>query len=93
MVHLFRRTLRGKNYDEFLVERSRVPPLQFWGLVLLGVSLIITGIGMMMLFVLRVSSGPFDSIRAFALLFPAAICAGIIYLGVLHVRRALAGRL
>lgn len=93
MRHFFRRSLNGKNYDEFLGERSRVPALQFWGLALLGVSLIITGIGMMTLFVLRASSGRFDSIGAFALVFPAAICAGIIYLGFLHIRRALAGRL
>lgn len=87
----YRRLFERKSYDEFFAARSRVSRLQFWGLVVLGGWLIATGLTVLIYIVTMVSSEPVDAFELL-LLFPVGICCAIIYLGILHLRRALVGR-
>jgi len=84
--------LRGKSYDQFFSTCSPVTRNQFWGLVLLGASLIMCGLGLLATVLSRFSFQSMDGLEVVALLFPFAICGAIIYFGVLHIKRAFAGK-
>jgi hypothetical protein len=82
----------GKSYDEFFAARSAVTRIQFWGLVLVGGSLITTGFALLAMILLKLSPDPLDAGFAIIWLFlPVGICGAIIYFGVLHIKRALVG--
>lgn len=93
IVSHFRRVLRGKSYDEFFAARSRVSGIQFWGLLILGSGLIVGGLTTLAVMLSDVRpSQLLDLPGSLILLAPVGIFGGIAYLGVLYIKRALAGR-
>jgi uncharacterized membrane protein YhaH (DUF805 family) len=85
-------SLWGRSYDEFFASRSRVSRLQFWGLVLLGISLIAIGLGLLTMIVSKLNLKSLDGLGIIVLIIAVVIDGGIVTFGVLHIRRALAGR-
>jgi hypothetical protein len=82
----------GRTYDEWFSAGSPVSPLQFAGLLVLGVALIACGVSLLVTLVSRFPPSSLDPTTTVILLFPFCVCFAIIYFGVLHVRRAFAGR-
>jgi uncharacterized membrane-anchored protein len=80
------------SYDAFFLGRSRVNPVQFWGLVLVGGNLAVLGIVLLATVVTKVAKPSLDTGEGLILLLGVAICGGIVYFGFLHFRRAFAGR-
>ena len=81
-----------RTYDEFFVGATRVTTVQFCGLLILGVSLI--GIGFTIAFAIiprfaGTSPGFFEGLVLFLVL---GISGSFVYLGIMHLRRAFAGR-
>jgi hypothetical protein len=82
----------GRTYDEWFCARSPVSPVQFAGLLILGIALIVCGVYLLVLLVSRFPPSSLDPTTTVILLIPFGVCFAIIYFGVLHVRRAFAGR-
>jgi hypothetical protein len=80
------------SYDKFFAGRFRVTGLQFWGLILLGMSFVSGGCFLLVMMVWKVSADPWDGWKVIILFVPAAIFCSIIYFGILHIKRAFAGR-
>jgi len=78
--------------DEFFAAHSRVTRLQFWGLILLGESFVTGGCGLFVMMVRKVSPDPLDVSKVIFLSVPTAIFGSIVYFGILHIKRAFAGR-
>lgn len=88
----FRTTMRRKSYDEFFASKLPVTSVQFFGLVLLGGGLIASGVTLFVLALLKISPELRNVSGVVVLLVPTVISAGIVYLGLMHIRRAFAGR-
>ncbi len=84
--------LLGQTYDKFFVSKSRVEGVQFWGLILLGGSLIVGAIFVVVLTVSSLSHTRLGVAEAIVILVVLAICIPIGAFGALHMRRAFAGR-
>jgi cytochrome b subunit of formate dehydrogenase len=78
--------LRGRTYDEFFDSRSPVSKVQFWGLILLGGGLMVSGavILMMLLSALR----PISFTKLIVVIISSALWILFIYFGLAHVKRA-----
>jgi hypothetical protein len=82
----------GRTYDQFFASKSRVVGVQFWGLILLGGSLLLLAATLMVRalgYVSRSRLGIGEVILLFVIL---AIAGPIAAFGMLHIRRAFAGR-
>ena len=82
----------GQTYDKFFASKSRVDGVQFWGLILLGGSLIGGAIFVVVLTLSRLSHSMFGIAEAILLLVILAICIPVAVFGALHLRRAFEGR-
>ena len=82
----------GKTYDEWFSARSPANPVQFAGLLVLGVALIGCGAYLLALIFSRFPLSSLDPTTTVILLIPFCVCFAIIYFGVLHIKRAFAGR-
>jgi hypothetical protein len=84
----FRRGRMTRTFDEFLVSRRPITPLQFWGLLILGGGLIV---GEMCMAFLMLSQLPWATLDMFdfgAILIIVGIGASIFWLGALLIKRA-----
>lgn len=91
-MRYFLRASPRRTYDQFFASRSRVRGIQFWGLMILGGPLIAAGLGLLALFPLKISKESLDAFGMIVFLIPGGICGAIIWLGILHIERAFAGR-
>jgi hypothetical protein len=91
-MRYFLRASPRRTYDKFFASRSPVSVVQFWGLMILGGNLIAAGLGLLALFLLKISKESLDAFGMIMFLIPTGICGAIIWLGILHIRRAFAGR-
>ena len=87
-----RNALGGKTYDEFFASHSPVTRVQFWGLLLLGGTLITGGLTVLLMVLSQLSLATLDAFDAIILVIPLGVLGAIIALGVLHIKRAFAGR-
>jgi hypothetical protein len=89
----FRRRLRERSYDKFLVSKSPVTGLQFLGLLIIGGSLIAVSLITLAVMLREVRpSQLLDMPGSLIVIVPVAIFLAIAYLGVMHIRRAISGR-
>jgi hypothetical protein len=79
-------------YDHFFMAHSRTTTVQFWGLVVLGVSLIAIGVSLLLTIMSHFSGSPAGLFEGLVLLLVLGICASLVYFGVMHLKRAFAGR-
>jgi len=87
------RNALGKTYDAWFGSRTPVTRTQFWGLLLLGGTLITSGMTVLLTVLSKFPLATLDAPTAIIAVLPAAlISGGIIAFGVLHIRRAFAGR-
>ena len=90
MKHV-RKPLRGKSYDEWFASHSPVTRVQFCGLILLGGMLMASGVTLLVVTWLKVSSESLD-VFAIAVLSVLSIPSiAIAYFGFTHIKRALSG--
>ena len=80
------------SYDAFFSGRSRVSRVQFWGLLLLGLNLTVLGIWVIVVVVSKLAKPTFNAVDGLILLPGIALCLFVVYLGLLYLRRAFAGR-
>jgi len=83
--------LGGQSYDEWFAAGSPVNRVQFWGLVVVGGSLIIVGFALLATVLSKFPPQSLDTLEVIVLLLPLGICSAIIYFGVLHIKRAFVG--
>jgi hypothetical protein len=79
-------------YDQFFTSGSRPTPIQFWGLVVLGGTLIAGGVSLLFTVLTKLagaSSGPFAGM---VFLIVAGISASFVYFGAMHLKRAFVGK-
>jgi hypothetical protein len=81
-----------QTYDQFFISTSPTTTIQFWGLVVLGGSLIAAGLSLLFMVLSKFSGAPFGTFEGLVLLFVLGICASFVYLGVVHLKRAFVGR-
>jgi len=86
------RMLLTRTYDEFFASRTPVTNSQFAGLILLGGALILSGVVLFTAIVSRLSGASWGGVEAGVLLFALVICGAIVCFGILHFKRAFAGR-
>jgi hypothetical protein len=86
-----RRDFGQQSYDQFFTANSRVTTVQFLGLLVLGGSLIAAGVSVLLI-VLSHSGSSVGVFEGLVLLFVFGICASVVYFGVMHLKRAFAGR-
>lgn len=82
---------RRHSYDRFLVARTVPTRVQFWGFLILGASLVVTGFALLLMFVSRFSLKTISALDVLTLMIPLGICGAIVYFGLLHIKRALVG--
>jgi hypothetical protein len=85
-------TRLSRSYDRFMLSRRPVSSIQFWGLILLGGSLLLVSSTLMLYTLSYLSHSRFGVAEAFLLLFTLGIAVPIAALGGLHIRRAFAGK-
>lgn len=91
-MKFIRRTF-GKSYDEWFAARTPTTRVQFLGLLLLGGMLIAGGLSVLVLMWSKVLSDPLLDGFVIVLLSLCSVPGlAVIYFGVLHIKRALAGR-
>jgi hypothetical protein len=82
----------GKTYDEFFASKSPVNSIQFWGLVILGLSLIASSLGLLIKAVFIFGNTPSRTDGIFAILIVSSVSLSIGYFGYMHVKRAFRGK-
>jgi hypothetical protein len=90
-VKLARRT-SGKSYDEWFTARTPATRVQFLGLLPIGAMLIATGLSVLVVMWSKGLSDPVDGFVIILLSMCSIPGLAIIYFGVLHIKRVLAGR-
>ena len=81
-----------QSYDDFFDSHSRVTGIQFWGLTVIGFSLIASGCLFFLLSMWRIWAVEFDIFKLLIILMLFVISAGVVLFGVYHLKRAFAGR-
>jgi hypothetical protein len=91
-VKFVRRTF-GKSYDEWFAARTPATRVQFLGLLLLGATIVASGLTVLALIWSKAFSDPLLGGFVIAI---SSICSipalVVVYFGVLHIKRALARR-
>jgi hypothetical protein len=87
------RNASGRTYDAWFGSRSPATRTQFWGLLLVGGTLIAGGLKVLLKVLSKYPLATWDASTAIVVLLPASVIfGGIIAFGVLHIRWAFAGR-
>jgi hypothetical protein len=86
------RNALGRTYDAWFDSRTPVTRTQFWALLLLGGTLITSGMTVLLKMLSKYPLATLDAPSAIILVIPVGIVGAIIAFGVLHIRRAFAGR-
>lgn len=82
-----------RTYDVWFGSRTPVTGTQFWGLLLLGGTLIAGGLTVLLTVLSKYPPATWDASTAIIVLLPATVVfGGTIAFGVLHIRRAFTGR-
>ena len=81
-----------QSYDNFFMSDLPVTWVQFWGLMILGCSLIASGVSLMLLARSALSKSHFGIFEGAILVLITAMAGCFIHFGVMHIRRALLGR-
>lgn len=91
-MRFVRRTF-GKSYDEWFAASTPATRVQFLGLLLLGTTIVASGLTVLVLIWSKAFSDPLLDGFLIAVFFVCSIPAlAVVYFGVLHIKRALARR-
>lgn len=80
------------SYDKFFVSHSRPTTIQCWGLAFIGLSLLVSGLLLLIVGLGHLADSPRGWFEGITLGVLVAICCSFIYFGVMHLRRAFEGR-
>jgi hypothetical protein len=87
------RSVLGRTYDAWFGSRTPVTRTQFWGLLLVGGMLIIAGSSVLLIVLSKNPIAKWDASTLIFVVLPAGVIfGGIIAFGVVHIKRAFAGR-
>jgi hypothetical protein len=86
------RNALARTYDAWFDSRTPVTRTQFWGQLLLGGTLISSGMTVLLMVLSKYPVATLDAPTAIILVIPVGIFVAIVAFGVLHIRRGFAGR-